>query len=132
MNSSVPRKARLWTLAAAVVIALGLVRFTDTRFALGFLGSAAWAVTGFWLVEALVRQALVPSTGTRNRGAIALLVAGKLALYALALWALLVGIAPAMSCLYGFSLMLIVLVITGLVIRPSLSPERLSERGDHD
>lgn len=132
MSSSVPRKARLWTLAAAVVIALGLSRFTDTRFVLGFLGSAVWAVTGFWVVEALVRQALVPSSGTRNRGAIVLLVAGKVALYALALWVLLAGIAPAMSCLYGFSLMLIVLVITGLVIRPSLSPEGLSERGDHD
>ncbi|MBU0741241.1 hypothetical protein KKG45_10795 [bacterium] len=132
MNSTVLRKARLWTLAAATVISLVLGRLTDARFALGFLGSAAWAVIGFWLVEALIRRALVPPAVGRNRGAIALLVAGKLALYALALWILLSGIAPAMSCLYGFSLILIVLVITVLAIRPGLSAERLSERGDHD
>ncbi len=132
MNATVLGKTRLWTLVAAVVISLGLGWFVDTRFAFGFLGSAVWAVSGFWLVEALIRQALVPATAGRNRGAIALLVAGKLALYALAMWILLSGIVPVMSCLYGFSLILIVLVVTVLVIRPTLAPERLSERGDHD
>ena len=132
MNSMILRKARQWSIAAAVVISLGLGRFVDARFALGFLGSAVWAVVGFWLVEALISRALLPSSIKRNRGAIALLVAGKLALYALALWILLSGIVPAMSCIYGFSLILIVLVIAGLVIRPGLSPEKLSEQGDHD
>jgi len=132
VSSTLLKRARLWTLAAAVVIALALSRFTDTRFALGFLGSAVWTVIGFWLIEALIRRALVPSAAGRNRGAIAGLVAGKAALYAVGLWILLRGIVPAMSCIYGVSLILIVLVITVLVIRPSLAPERLAERGDHE
>jgi hypothetical protein len=132
VNATILVRARQWTLVAAVVIAVALSRLTDTRFALGFLGSAIWTVIGFWLVEALVRQALVPAATGRNRGAITLLVAGKVALYALALWILLSGIVPTMSCIYGVSLILLVLVITVLVIRPSLAPDRLPERGDDD
>jgi len=132
VSSTLLRKARLWTLAVAIVAALVMSRFTDTRFVLGFLGSAVWSVIGFWLVEALIRKALLPAEAGRDRGAIAWLVAGKVALYAGGIWVLLRGFVPAMSCIYGVSLILIVLVITVLVIRPSLAPERLAERGDHE
>lgn len=132
MSSTILGKARLWTLLSAVLITAGLLRFTDERFAFGFLGSAVWTVIGFWLVEALIRQALVPAEAGRNRRAIVLLALGKAALYVVATWILLEGIVPAMSCLYGVSLILVVLVITVLVIRPSLAPGRLSERGNDD
>ena len=132
MNSTILGKARLWTLVSAFVIAAGLVPLADARFALGFLGSAVWAVLSFWLVEALVRRALLPREAGRDKRVIAGLVAAKFALYATATWVLIEGHAPAMSCIYGVSLILIVLVITVMVIRPSLAPQRLPERGTDD
>ncbi len=132
MNSTLLGKVRLWTVLSALVITAGLFRFVEARFAFGFLGSAVWTVIGFWLVEALIRHALLPTSAGRDRRAIVLLGTGKVALYAAAMWIVLNGVAPAMSYIYGVSLILIVLVITVLVIRPSLTPEGLSERGTDD
>lgn len=132
MNSKILAKARLWTLLSAVLISAGLFRFVDAGFVYGFLGSAVWTVLGFWLVEALVRRALLPAEAGRDKRVIAGLVAVKVALYAAAVWVLVEGLVPAMGCIYGVSLFLVVLVITVLVIRPSLSPRRPSERGNDD
>lgn len=132
MNSTILGKARLWTLVSAVVIAAGLYPLVDARFALGFLGSAVWSVLGFRLVEELVRRALPSRKAGRDTLIILGLVVAKIALYAAAAWALIAGLAPAMSCVYGVSLILIVLVITVMVIRPSLKPQRPSERGTDD
>lgn len=132
MSATILRKARLWTLASAVVIAAGLSWIVDLAFVWGFLGSAVWAVLGFWLVEELVRRALLPSGTGRDRRAVAWLAVAKAALYAVAVWVLLQGFVPTMSCIYGVSLILVVLVITVLVVRPSLAPQRLSERGNDD
>jgi hypothetical protein len=89
-------------------------------FALGILGSALWAVAGFTLVEWLVRAALLPPGAPRPRGRIALLVAAKLVLYALAAWVLLAGLIPPLSCVLGFSLLLLALVVVGLVTGSNL------------
>ena len=132
MSATILGKVRLWTLVSALLISAGLFKFVDARFVYGFLGSAVWTVIGFWLVEALIRQALRPSSVGRDRRAIALLAVGKAALYAGGTWILLAGIVPAMSCLYGVSLILVVLVITVLVIRPSLALQGPSERGNDD
>ncbi len=120
MNSPILRRTRLWTLAAAVAISLAMSSRVETRFLLGFLGSAVWAALGFWAVELLVRHALVPPGHPRNGRAVGLLVLGKAALYGVALWVLLADMVPAMSCILGFSLLLVVLVVAALVGKPTL------------
>ena len=115
------KRAKLWTLAAAVAAALVLNgRVGDDRFVFGVLGSAVWAVLSFWVVEGLVRLTLVPPGSPRRGAAIARLIAAKVALYGVAFWVLLAGVVPPLSCVLGFSLLLIVLVVLALVGKPAL------------
>lgn len=121
MNTSrLLKRTKLWTLAAAVAAALVLNGRTEDRFVYGLLGSAVWAVLSFWVVEGLVKLALVPPGSPRRVGAIARLIAAKAALYGIALWVLLTGLVPPVSCILGFSLLLIVLVVIALVGKPTL------------
>jgi Ca2+/Na+ antiporter len=125
-------KTRLWTLAAAVALAAALAALGHGDLAPGVLGAAAWAVLGFWVIEILVRQALVPPEQGRRRGLIALLVAAKLVLYAGAAWALLNRVVSPLGCLLGFTLLLIVLVVAGTAARPGNARPADDERGSHD
>lgn len=120
MNASLLRRTRLWTLAAAVAAALVLNGRTEDRFVYGVLGSAVWAVLSFWVVEGLVKLALVPPGTPRPAGAIARLIVAKAALYGVAFWVLLAGLVPPLSCILGFSLLLIVLVAIAIVGKPTL------------
>jgi hypothetical protein len=92
----------------------------EPGFVFGFLGSAIWAVLSFWVVEALMRYALVPPGSPRNGAAILRLIAAKVVLYGLAFWVLLAGVVPPTSCVLGFSLLLIVLVVAAVVGKPTL------------
>lgn len=127
MNTAILKKTRLWTLAAAVGISLGLSFVQDTAFVLGFLGTAVWSVLGFWAVEGLVRLALIPP-GSRNRKAIVLLGAAKAVLYGAGIWVLTSGLVEPLAAVYGFSLLLIVLVVAGLAVRPSLNFDGTTSR----
>lgn len=127
MNTAILKKTRLWTLAAAVGISLGLSCVRETAFVLGFLGTAVWAVLGFWAVEGLVRLALIPP-GSRNRKAIVLLGVAKAVLYGGGIWVLVSGLVEPLAAVYGFSLLLIVLVVAGLVVRPSLKFDETTSR----
>lgn len=124
MNAPILKSTRRWTLVTALVAA-GVMRTVfretlGTEFVLSFLGSALWAVLSFWVVEGLVRHALVPPGTPRATGTIVRLVAAKVVLYALALWVLLSGHASPMGCILGFSLLLIVLVVSAIVGKPTL------------
>jgi len=121
VTSPILKRTRFWTLAAAVVIALVLKTRMEPEFVYGFLGSAVWAVLSFWVVEALMRFALVPPGTPRNGRAIVGLVIAKVALYGAAFWVLLSGFVPPVSCVFGFSLLLIVLVVAAVVGKPTLS-----------
>jgi len=132
MSAPILKRVRLWTMAAAVAIALWLNGQRETDFVLGFLGAATWTVLGFWAVEALVRHALLPGERPKDRRAIALLLVAKAALYGVALWVLVKELAPPTSLLLGFSLLLIVLVVVAIATRPSLGPTRPAERGNDD
>ncbi len=129
MNTDLLRVTRLWTLIIAVAAAGGLAATGHGRFGLGVLGTAAWAVAGFTLVELLVRAALVPPDRPRPAGRIALLVAGKLALYGLGAWALLSGAVPPLSSVVGFSLLLGVLVAVAIAVRPTLTGATARQKG---
>lgn len=119
MNSSILKRTRLGTLALAVLISLILQARVETAFVWGFLGAAVWAVLGLWVVEHLIRKGLVPPGVPRDARALVLLFGTKAALYGLAFWALLTESVPPVSCLFGFSLLLIVLVVTALVGKPT-------------
>lgn len=120
MNASLLRRTRLWTLAAAVAAALVLNGRVEDRFVYGVLGSAVWAVLSFRVVEGLVKLALVPPGTPRPAGAIVGLIVAKAALYGVAFWVLLAGLVPPLSCILGFSLLLIVLVAIAIVGKPTL------------
>ena len=111
MNVPILKRTRQGTLVLAIAVALALQGRVDPSFQAGIMGSALWAVLGFWAVEVLVKQALVPPGEPKNGRLIGLLVFGKIALYTFAAWALLKEIVPPMSCVVGFSLLLIVLVL---------------------
>ncbi len=75
--------------------------------------TALWAVAGFWVLERLLKVVIVsPSTPRRGWRVTAWLIA-KFALYGLAVWGLLQQIFPALSHIFGFTLLLVVLVIVG-------------------
>jgi len=118
LNGDVLKRTRLWTLTAAAGLSAVLAFAVSLHFAAGLFLTALWAVTGFWFLERLLRAALVPP-GTRRDGlAILGWAAGKLAIYALAIWALLESPFPPASHLIGFSLLLVVLVAAGATVLP--------------
>ncbi len=125
-------RARRWTLAAAAAGTGVMFLVATPRSALSFLGAAVWGVAGFWLLERLIRSALVPPGGPRDRRALVGLVLGKVALYALGFWALFSGAAAPTACAMGFSLLLVVLVVVGVVLRPGLQLPRTEPRSRDD
>lgn len=135
-TTSILARTRRWTLAAAVAGTAVMFLAATPRAALSFLGAALWGVAGFWLLERLVRQALVPKCGApgepRDRRALLLLMAGKAALYAAGIWVLLSGVASLQACALGFSLLLVMLVVVGIVLRPGLQLPRTEPRSRDD
>lgn len=110
MNEAILRRTRLWTLLAAVALAAATGLAVSPLFGAGLLLTAVWAVAGFWILEKLLRAALVPPGAPRRGFAVAAWGAAKAGIYALALWALLARRFPPVSHLIGFSLLLVVLV----------------------
>lgn len=125
-------RARRWTLAAAAAGAAVMFLVATPRSALSFLGAAVWGIAGFWMIERLIRLALVPPGGTRDRRALVGLLLGKAALYALAAWALMSGAAEPKASALGFSLLLVVLVVVGILLRPGLQLPRTEPRSRDD
>ncbi len=103
---------RVCTTGLAVAAYPVLRVVVDPAFANAFLAAALWAVAGFWLIELLVGVALLPPGSARPRRRVALLTAGKLVLYAVGVIALIRGLVQPYGALAGFSLLLVVLVVT--------------------
>ncbi len=131
-TTSILARTRRWTLAAAAAGTAVMFLAATPRAALSFLGAALWGVVGFWLLERLVRLALVPAGEPRDRRALLLLMAGKAALYAAGIWVLLSGVASLQACALGFSLLLVMLVVVGIMLRPGLQLPRTEPRSRDD
>lgn len=129
MNELVLKRTQLWTLAAAVGLSLILWFTVTPRFALGTLLTALWAVAGFRALEGLIRAALLPRGTRRDVRGILIWAAAKLAVYGLAIWAVLKSPFAATSHLIGFSLLLVVLVVVGIVSLPRGANQPV-QRGD--
>jgi hypothetical protein len=131
-TTSILARTRRWTLAAAAAGTAVMFLAATPRAALSFLGAALWGVAGFWLLERLVRSALIPPGKPRDRRALLLLMAGKAALYAVGIGVLLSGVASLQACALGFSLLLVMLVVVGIVLRPGLQLPRTEPRSRDD
>ena len=118
MNEAILHRTRLWTLASAGGLGLLLGFAVSPRFGLGLFLTSAWAVAGFWILEKLMRAAFVPPGQSRRGFVVAAWGAAKLAIYGLAIWAVLAGDFPPASILVGFSLLLAMLVVVGVVATP--------------
>ncbi len=129
MNEAILKRARLWTVAAGALLSLVCLFAVSFRFAAGLLVTAIWAAAGFYVLERLLRAVVVPP-GTPRHGLAALgWGAAKLAIYGLAVAALIERPFPPVSHLIGFSLLLVALVAAGVSARPRDGGQPL-RRGD--
>jgi hypothetical protein len=129
LNEAILRRTRLWTTITAAGLALATALLVSPLFAAGLLLTALWAVAGFWILEKLLRAALVPAGHRRNGLVIAGWGLAKLGVYGLALWAVLAGRFPPVSLLVGFTLLLVVLVGVGIASAPGRMGQP-ARRGD--
>ncbi len=86
-------------------------------FALGVFLTALWAVAGFFILERLLRAAVVAPGAPRNGFAVFLWLMAKLAVYGLAIWVLFSRPFPGMSHVVGLTLLIVVLTAMGATVR---------------
>jgi hypothetical protein len=113
----------------ALVIGVIFGLTISVSFALGFFLTALWAALGFWVLEKLLRVALVAPGETRNKRAAAGWLVAKLALYGLAVWVLFQEPFPVMSHVLGLTLLLVVLVVAGILGGSAMTGQP-TQRGD--
>jgi len=113
LNESLLARVRLWTILLALPVAGACWPLLSGMFALGLIVTALWAVAGFYILERLLRAAVVPPGTPRNGFAVFLWLMGKLAVYGLAVWVLFSRPFPALSHATGLTLLIAVLVVQG-------------------
>ena len=129
MNAEILHKTRIWTVVAAGCLAVLLGFFFSPRFAVGLFTTALWAVLSFWVLERLLRAAVVPPGVSRNIFAVIAWVGAKIALYGIAVWGLLQRPFPAWSLVSGLTLLLVVLVAVGISVSARVTRQP-TQRGD--
>ena len=78
-----------------------------------FFFTALWAVAGLFVLEKLLRAAVVPPGAPRNQFAVFIWGFAKLAVYGLTVPVLIYRPFPALSHAVGFTLLMVVLVALG-------------------
>jgi hypothetical protein len=129
VSSEILHKTRVWTLVIAALLAVILGFLHSVRFGLGLFVTSFWAVTSFWVLERLLRAAVVPPGSQRNIWAVIAWSAVKVALYGLAVWGLLQEPFPAWSLASGMTLLLVVLVVVGATTS-ARAARQPAQRGD--
>ncbi len=117
MNEPLLSRVRLWTIILSLPVSAVCGLFISWTFALGVFLTALWAVAGFFVLERLLRLAVVPPGTPRNGFLIFLLLIAKLGIYGLAIWVLFSRQFPGMSHVAGLTLMMVVLVALGARVR---------------
>ncbi len=113
LNESLLARVRLWTILLALPTAGVCWLLLSGSFALGVFLTALWAVTGFFILERLLKAAVVEPGAARNGFAVFLWLMAKLAVYGLAIWVLFSRPFPAMSHVAGLTLLIAVLTVMG-------------------
>lgn len=130
MNQKLLAQVRLWTILVAAVAAGIFVFAISAAFALGVFLTAVWAVVGLWVLERLLRTAVVAPGTPRNTPLVILWTAAKFAVYGVAVWVLFSRPLPVLSHAVGFTLMMVVMVALGAQARSA--EIRLSTRREDD
>ena len=117
MNESLLARVRFWTILVSLPAAGACWLGVSGHFALGVLLTALWAVAGFYVLEKLLRAAVVPPGAPRNGFAVFLWLMAKMAIYAIAVWVLFSRPFPGLSHAVGFTLQMVVLVALGARVR---------------
>lgn len=130
MNQKLLAQVRLWTIFVAAAVAAICFFAISAAFALGVFLTAVWAVAGLWVLERLLRAAVVPPGAPRNTPLVILWTAAKFAVYGIAVWVLFSRPLPVLSHAVGFTLMMVILVVLGAQARSA--EIRLSTRREDD
>jgi hypothetical protein len=113
MSQNVLARVQLWTILLALALSAVLGFVVSTQFALGVFLTALWAAAGLFVLEKLLRCAILPPGEPRNVFAVFLWGFAKLAVYGIAVWVLFSRPFPSISHAVGFTLMMVVLVVVG-------------------
>ncbi len=113
MSQNVLARVQLWTILLALALSAVLGFVVSPHFALGVFLTALWAAAGLFVLEKLLRSAILPPGEPRNVFAVFLWGFAKLAVYGVAVWVLFSRPLPAISHAVGFTLMMVVLVVVG-------------------
>ncbi len=113
MSQNVLARVQLWTILLALALSAVLGFVVSPQFALGVFLSPLWAAAGLFVLEKLLRSAVLPQGEPRNVFAVFLWGFAKLAVYGIAVWVLFSRPFPAISHAVGFTLMMVVLVVVG-------------------
>ena len=113
VDKSLLARVRLWTILVATACSLALWLAVSTSFALGVFITALWATAGLFVLEKLLRAAILPPDVPRNGFAVILWGLAKIGLYALAVPVLIYRPFPALSHAVGFTLLMVVLTGCG-------------------
>ena len=129
MNQSLLARVRLWTILVALMCSLATWSTVSSAFAQGVFITALWAAVGLFVLEKLLRAAVVPPGAPRNQFAVFIWGFAKLAVYGLTVPVLLLRPFPALSHAVGFTLLMVVLVVFGARAR-SEEIAQATGRGD--
>jgi hypothetical protein len=113
MSQNVLARVQLWTIFLALALSAVLGFVVSFHFALGVFLTALWAAAGLFVLEKLLRAAILPPGEPRNVIAVFLWGFAKLAVYGIAVWVLFSRPFPAISHAVGFTLMMVVLAVAG-------------------
>jgi hypothetical protein len=113
MSQNVLARVQLWTILLALALSAVLGFVVSFHFALGVFLTALWAAAGLFVLEKLLRAAVLPQGEPRNVFAVFLWGFAKLAVYGIAVWVLFSRPFPAISHAVGFTLMMVVLAVAG-------------------
>lgn len=130
MNQKLLAHVRLWTILVAAVVAAICFFVVSAAFALGVFLTAVWAVAGLFVLERLLRAAVVAPGAPRNTPLVILWMAAKFAVYGIAVWVLFSRPLPVLSHAVGFTLMMVIMVVLGAQARSA--EIRLSTRREDD
>lgn len=113
MNKSLLARVRQWTILVATALSLALWPAVSAPFALGVFVTAIWAAAGLYVLEKLLRAAVVPPGAPRNGYTVLLWGLAKVGIYALTIPVLIYRPFPAVSHAVGFTLLMVVMAVFG-------------------
>ncbi|HOX26813.1 MAG TPA: hypothetical protein PLL30_14745 [Candidatus Krumholzibacteria bacterium] len=128
-DQRVLRRAQWWTLLGGAAAALVVARLQQPDAGLGLAAGSVWAAVNLRALEGLLTATVGRRERPRSGLRIFLWALGKLGVYVVAIWILIVAPFPVFSLAHGLTVMLAALVLAGLTTRSS-AIRHAPQRGD--